>query len=238
MKKKIISLCLVIALVATAIAGATLAYFTDYTDVATNTFTVGNVDIELDEAKVNPETGKAPSHDDRVMKNEYKDIYPGLTVDKDPTVTVKKGSEPCYVRMFVKVDPATLEKAFPKTDEDFKAYWSEEGYFLLEKLVAGWNASEWKPVNELDMKGGSYEFRYTKIVEENNEKDTVLPDLFKTITFPVELTNDQVAALQNFIVEVYAQAIQSEGFDDVDTAWAAFKAEAQQTAPTELSDRF
>ena len=36
MKKKIISLCLVIALVATAIAGATLAYFTD-TDEVKNT---------------------------------------------------------------------------------------------------------------------------------------------------------------------------------------------------------
>ena len=48
MKKKIITLCLMIALAATAIVGTTLAYFTD-TDQETNTFTVGNVQIDLHE---------------------------------------------------------------------------------------------------------------------------------------------------------------------------------------------
>ncbi len=48
MKKKIIALCLIIALAATAVAGATLAYFTD-TDTAENTFTTGNVKIDMHE---------------------------------------------------------------------------------------------------------------------------------------------------------------------------------------------
>lgn len=48
MKKKIIALCLVIALAATAVIGGTLAYFTD-TDEETNTFTLGNVKIDLKE---------------------------------------------------------------------------------------------------------------------------------------------------------------------------------------------
>ena len=48
MKKKIIAFCLVIALSATAVIGGTLAYFTD-TDEATNTFTMGNVQIDLEE---------------------------------------------------------------------------------------------------------------------------------------------------------------------------------------------
>ena len=46
MKKKIIALCLVIALAATAVIGGTLAYFTD-TDAKTNTFTAGGVKIDL-----------------------------------------------------------------------------------------------------------------------------------------------------------------------------------------------
>ena len=54
MKKKIISLCLVVALVATAIAGATLAYFTD-TDSAENVMTLGNVDIKQNEQQRNAE---------------------------------------------------------------------------------------------------------------------------------------------------------------------------------------
>lgn len=48
MKKKIIALCLIVALAATAVIGGTLAYFTD-TDEATNTFTMGNVQIDLQE---------------------------------------------------------------------------------------------------------------------------------------------------------------------------------------------
>ena len=46
MKKKILTMCLVAALAATAIVGGTLAYFTD-TDEATNEFTIGNVKIDL-----------------------------------------------------------------------------------------------------------------------------------------------------------------------------------------------
>ena len=48
MKKKILALCLVVALAVTAVVGGTLAYFTD-TDNETNTFTIGNVDIDLQE---------------------------------------------------------------------------------------------------------------------------------------------------------------------------------------------
>lgn len=49
-KKKILTLCLVACLAITAIAGASLAYFTD-TKSATNTFTVGNVSIDLIESR-------------------------------------------------------------------------------------------------------------------------------------------------------------------------------------------
>ena len=50
MKKKLLALCLVVALAATAIIGGTLAYFTDH-DTETNTFTVGNVKIDLIESQ-------------------------------------------------------------------------------------------------------------------------------------------------------------------------------------------
>ena len=50
MKKKITALCLCVALLAVAVVGASLAYFTD-TKSATNTFTVGNVSIKLIESR-------------------------------------------------------------------------------------------------------------------------------------------------------------------------------------------
>lgn len=78
MKKKITAICLCIALVAIAVVGATLAYFTD-TKTATNTFTMGDVKIKLDEANVNNPEG------DRVTSNEY-NVYPGAVVTKDPIV--------------------------------------------------------------------------------------------------------------------------------------------------------
>lgn len=91
MKKKIVSVCLVVCLLATAIIGTTLAYFTDSTQKETNTFTMGKVDIELDE----------PLWDD-AYPDGIASVQPSQEIIKDPTVTVVKGSENCYV--FVKVE--------------------------------------------------------------------------------------------------------------------------------------
>ena len=54
MRKKLLVLSLCVALAAIAIAGASLAYFTD-TKSATNTFTVGNVKIDLLESSLHRE---------------------------------------------------------------------------------------------------------------------------------------------------------------------------------------
>ena len=54
MKKKVTALCLCVALLAVAVVGASLAYFTD-TKTATNTFTVGNVSIDLLESSLHRE---------------------------------------------------------------------------------------------------------------------------------------------------------------------------------------
>jgi len=54
-KKKLVSLCLVLALAVTAAIGGTMAYFTD-TEKATNTMVFGNVDIDIDELTYDNET--------------------------------------------------------------------------------------------------------------------------------------------------------------------------------------
>ena len=96
MKKKNIALLLSVVLVLAGAVGATIAWLTDNAGPVTNTFTVGNIDIELDEKDVDNST----PNKDRDTANSYK-MIPGFTYDKDPTVTVKKNSEPCWV--FVKV---------------------------------------------------------------------------------------------------------------------------------------
>lgn len=88
MKKKILAIVLCVAMLAIAIVGGTLAYFTD-SQAVTNEFTVGNVKISLTEPNWEA-TGKA----------EASDVYPGEALAKDPTVT-NTGANPCFVRIRV-----------------------------------------------------------------------------------------------------------------------------------------
>lgn len=89
MKKKILSIALVVAMVAVIAAGS-LAYFTDK-DSAENKFTVGNVDIKLNE----------------VFEQDSK-LLPGIDVNKDVTITLEKGSSDAYVWYLWKI-PADLD---------------------------------------------------------------------------------------------------------------------------------
>ena len=88
MKKKLTAVALVVCMFAIMLVGASLAYFTD-TDDATNTFTVGNVSIELTEPKW-----------DEAGSKDAPEVYPGEALAKDPTVT-NDGKNPCFVRIKV-----------------------------------------------------------------------------------------------------------------------------------------
>ena len=112
-RKALLALCCAMILVAISV-GATLAYLTD-SEAVTNTFTVGQVGLSLDEAPVD-EDGKA-TDGTRVTENEYH-LLPGQTYDKDPTVHVDAGSEDSW--LFVKVEngiaPIEDKAAYTKAD--------------------------------------------------------------------------------------------------------------------------
>lgn len=92
MKKKLTLVVTSVLLVAALVIGGTLAYFTDTTENVENTFTMGKVDITLDETNVNDPTGA------RVTSNNYTEsMIPGRTFTKDPTIHVLSGSEESYV---------------------------------------------------------------------------------------------------------------------------------------------
>ena len=120
--KPLLTLCCALLLVAAGVFG-TLAYLTG-TDTVNNTFTVGNVKITLDEAKVNTD-GTPVVGADRVKTNEYH-LLPGHTYTKDPTVTVKAESEACW--LFVQVTESTNLK-------DFITYAIAEGWTELQDGV-------------------------------------------------------------------------------------------------------
>lgn len=97
-KKVFVTVLCAAALVVASVLG-TMAYLTSQTETVTNTFTVGNVEITLDEAKVD-QYGTAVTPAERVKENGYK-LIPGHTYIKDPTVHVTAGSEDSW--LFVKV---------------------------------------------------------------------------------------------------------------------------------------
>lgn len=123
-KKKIISLCLVVCLLATAIGG-TLAYFTDTDNQVKNTFTVGNVSIDL------TETNKINGVE--VTGNAFENVMPGTEITKTPVVT-NNSSEDAYVRVVVRVtNQEELYDILDAKDEDGNAKYN------VNDIFKGWN---------------------------------------------------------------------------------------------------
>ena len=85
-KRKTLALALTLCMVAILAIGGSLAYFTDTTNAKVNEFTVGNVNIDLDE----------PNWEGDAT------LMPDVTYAKDPTITVGEKSQDCYV--FLKMD--------------------------------------------------------------------------------------------------------------------------------------
>lgn len=103
MKKKVLSIVAVVLVLCCAIGG-TLAWLTDRTNPVVNTFTVGDINIELKETTTN-----------------YK-MVPGNTITKDPKVTVQANSEACW--LFVKVEKSS-------NFDNFMTYEMADGWTAL-----------------------------------------------------------------------------------------------------------
>lgn len=95
MKKKVTAIALAVCILAVAVIGATMAYFTD-TDSKTNTFTFGKVDIDLTEDSTDA-NGAVKGYMSTDGGITYPGVLPGLVYSKIPTVTVKDDSLPAYV---------------------------------------------------------------------------------------------------------------------------------------------
>ena len=232
-KALLLTLCAVL-LVAASVLG-TMAYLTS-TDTVTNTFTVGKVEIKLDETDVTNPNGP------RVQANSYK-LMPGTTYTKDPTVTVKAGSEESYVRMKVTFNNATEIIALCTDPDMVDEVTGVENAFPLIRMVnfVEANAAKWDgiiPDNMVETEDMlampkyfvhdaatdtlTYYFYYKATVSGTNG-DVVLPVLFDSIKVPGWATGEQLKALDNFRITVVAEAIQAGGFENnADKAWAAF----------------
>lgn len=214
MKKKILALSMCIALAAIAIVGASLAYFTD-TKTATNTFTMGDVQIKLDETNVNDPKG------DRVTSNVY-NVYPGAVVTKDPIVH-NIGKNGAYIRATVNVSNwMNLVGAYYP---DFKETFPNDGYkaalnLLVGELGEGWSvvgveAGDVFTIGQFDAK---FILKYDGVLASGTDTTA----MFQTVTIPAGIDNANADSFDE--VKVVAQAIQADGFDTWEDAFAAFDA--------------
>ena len=214
MKKKILALSMCIALAAIAIVGASLAYFTD-TKTATNTFTMGDVKIKLDETNVNDPQG------DRVTSNAY-NVYPGAVVTKDPIVH-NIGKNGAYIRATVNVSNwMNLVAAYYP---DFKETFPNDGYKAALNLLVGELGEGWSVVDVVAgdvFTIGQFDAKFILKYDGVLAADADTTAMFQTVTIPAGIDNANADSFDE--VKVVAQAIQADGFDTWEDAFAAFDA--------------
>lgn len=199
MKKKVTAIALAVCILAVAVIGATMAYFTD-TDSKTNTFTFGGVDIELTEKSEKDEQNKIHAGTEKDGGFTYDTVLPGLVYSKVPEVTVKQDSLPAYV-----VITATVPTIY---DWEGLFNYKIDSAFDWEKKTVGANTV--------------YYFYAKDPVQPG---DSVTP--FTEVKINPALTQDDVKNLPTFNVVVNAYGIQKDGFDDAKAAFvAAFAADS------------
>ena len=194
-----------VALIAGSAAGA-IAYLTD-NEAVTNTFTVGQVGITLDEAPVDA-NGKATTGD-RVLSNTYK-LIPGQTYDKDPTIHVDPKSEDCY--LFVKVENGIkdIEGGTTIAAQMKELGWAEvEGYENVYVFAKGGS-------KYVIAKGGHVEVFKNFTID--GAKVVNVPDGESVPDGKIDLT-----AFEKAEVKVTAYAVQAAGFEktEPEDIWAA-----------------
>lgn len=252
MKKRIVTLALVVALVAIAAVG-TLAYFTD-TDKATNTFVVGNVAIDL----IEQQRGEKGLEDFENGKKLYpivgsaqgeQDSY-GMPTAKnyvDKMVTVKNtGSEAAYIRAYFAI-PAALDDGYETFNAGMNVLHFNFGTKLVGETAVSTDGVEWlwKQANgkwnyfETTIDGIAYNVYfadyYTAVAAgattEQFIKGVYLDKSFEmkddgAYAFDTKLVMDKDWSWSNVSCPVFAVAVQAEGFDNAaDAITAAFGAQ-------------
>ena len=252
MKKKITAIFLCVALLATAIVGASLAYFTD-TDNETNTFTVGNVKIDLIEEERDGKGGKQEF-------TQHKKLYPivgsaqgekdglGMPTAKnyvDKMVTIENtGSEKAYIRAYFAI-PSALDDGYETFNAGMNVLHFNFGNKVENGVITSTEGAEWIWTHggkwnyfetEIDgIKYNVYYADYYEAVDAGATTEQLVQGVYLDKTFDIkdgkcyafgkEVTLDDGWDWSKVSCPVFAVACQAEGFDNAaDAITAAFGA--------------
>lgn len=210
-KKAIIAALCAGTLVVGSVAG-TMAYLTAQ-DSVTNTFTVGNVAITLDEQNVDGKDAKGNANVDleRDQANSYQ-LFPGKSYTKDPTVHVNEKSEDCW--LFVKVENGIAD--LEATEE-----MGETGY---KKIATQITNNQWTALN------GVANVYYKEVAKTAPNRDYEVFGNFKIAGDGVvggekpedyTGTDKYLGEYENAEIVVTAYAVQKDGFNNAADAWTA-----------------
>lgn len=207
MKKKLMAIALAVCVVAVLAAGASLAYFTDKTEAANNTFTMGNVKIALDETDLTKDGGSRTPDG-----NTYTNLYPGMDMVKDPIVH-NTGKNDAWVRVIVRVaNGAAFMDKFA-----IAPYASSPLEGLTHGLGVGWQiTASTKDTATNDM---VYTIVYNTVLKPGESTPAVFEKLYIPATFgngemaAITCTSANNESVNGFTMSIHAEAIQSEGLN-------------------------
>ena len=227
MKKKIFALVLCVAMLAIAIVGGTLAYFTD-TDSVTNTFTAGKVGISLTESLVyldsNGDLVASGLRTDNTNNAQTYHLFPAMSVTKDPTITVDSDSEDAYIAAVVTIT-GNIYDLIPIAGTDMIDINQIVSGGLVEKPsthVADWNGlplvfeTDDCVIYQAADKANNTWTLYIFVKAAQSAGSEVV--LFDTMTIPAAWDNAEMAKINGMSIAVTAYATQTNGFADCYTA--------------------
>lgn len=211
-KKRFVAILLCVTLVALAAIGATFAYLTD-TKSVNNTFTMGNVAIKLDETDIKNPTG------DRVTSNEY-NVYPGAVVKKDPIVH-NTGKNAAYIRATINVENWMNNCAayYPEFGIAYPSAGYEQSLLLLvDALGNGWSIVGVETGKPFEL--GNFSAKFILKYDGTLASGADTTAMFNNVKVPAGIKNGNDFGA----ITVVAQAIQADGFDTWEAAFAAYDA--------------
>jgi len=177
-KKRIALTTLAAILIAVIAISGTLAYFTDKDEVV-NTFTMGKVDISLDEPNWNDDDGS--------------ELLPGNVREKDPTVTAIEGTSYMRIRMELVDGEGNLI-----TDQDRIDLILETLYYDKEDVIDLSKRYKTSELTALET-SGDIQFEYNKDLFEFAGIETGKPGA-RYYNYKTVLEQDDVAVLFTHVI--------------------------------------